>query len=509
MTDEDRQEPQSDDRQPSRPEDEVDVQLPPVVSAEDTGRPTDALEPANPTSIDLEPVGTEESPEPTNGGDDWFWWTDGGQHRPVSDVPARPDLPGMIPARSPATWLDDRESWAWSPPPPGRHARRSRATSVLAAFVAAAVLIASGIGIGWGLSQGDSGGSSGSQAIGNQPPADGGNQGPGGGTDNGPAGSNTQALADYVSPAVVVIETELGTGVPGTGAVGAASGTGMILSSSGEILTNNHVIRGATKIEVTVEGRGTYEAEVVGADPTDDVALLQLTDVSGLPTISTDTSDLSVGQTVVAVGNAYGQGESSATTGSITGLDQSITAGDPGSEPEHLTGLIETNAPIAPGDSGGALVDGDGEVIGMITAASRTSAITRTSTEGYAIGIGDALDIVDRIHTGVATGDIILGVPGLMGVQVRDLDQSSAARLGINPDDGALVLQVVPGAPAAGAGMRSGSAITTINGNPIRSADDLTEVMHQTKPGQQATVSWVDVDGLHTETMELITAPAV
>src|SRR5205814_5029824 len=163
---------------------------------------------------------------------------------------------------------------------------------IVAALVAAAVLIASGIGIGWGLSQGDRGTSSGFAS----PPeggSDGGTSGnsPTGGATVGSSGNATQ-IAQGVLPAIVVIRTQIGTGAPGSSAEGGAAGTGMILTSDGQILTNNHVIRGATSIEVTTSNHSTYDAQVVGVDPTDDVALLQIDGASGLPTIARDTSNL-------------------------------------------------------------------------------------------------------------------------------------------------------------------------------------------------------------------------
>ena len=474
------------------------------------------------------PLHTEELPTQARADEgDWFWWSDGERARHVSEVPERPDLaPGFRPHASalpPASpWEAPPGGWS-SPPPAGRHRQPRRGTAVLAAVVAAAVLIASGVGIGWGLSQGDRSGSNDNAAV--VPPPDNGSNGGGsnaGGSNDGTDGDTAPvppqgqtgglhpaAIADQVGPAVVVIKTVIGSGAPGSFADGGASGTGMIVTSEGEILTNNHVIRGATTIQVSIDGRGTYDADVVGADPTDDVALLQIEDVSGLPTVNVDTSNLTVGSQVVAIGNAYGEGSTSATTGNITALEQDITAGDPGADPERLHGLIQTDAPIAPGDSGGALVDPQGEVIGMITAATRTSSFSRTSTEGYAITIEDALSIVDQIRSGEASGDIILGRPGLLGVQVGDMTNSAAARLGLSIDGGALVLGVVPQTPAAQAGITQGSAITVINGNAIGSSSDLSDVMHTTKPGDQADVTWVDGNGSHSATVQLITGPAV
>ena len=407
--------------------------------------------------------------------------------------------------------------WAWAPPP--RHARRRRGSAIIAAVVAAAVLIASGVGIGIGLSNSE--GRSSSQPTFVNPGPGGGTVNPGGDGSTAPPGqtpaqdqpsnSADQSIVEEVGPAVVIIETRIGTGAPGSSAEGGAAGTGMLLTSSGEVLTNNHVIRGATSIEVTVNGTQQYTADVVGADPSADVALLQLENASGLSIIHPgDTSNLTVGQSVVAIGNAYGRGgEASATMGSIKALDQTITAGDPGSSPERLGGLIQMNAPIAPGDSGGAVADAQGDVIGMITAASRTSAVSRTSTAGYAIVIDDALSVVHRIESGEETGDIILGLPGLLGVQVRDLDAEAAARLGLNGDGGALVVQAVDGTPAAGAGITAGAAITSIDGHHTGSAEALGTVMHGTEPGQVVSVTWVDGSGTHTASLRLITGPAV
>jgi S1-C subfamily serine protease len=438
-------------------------------------------------------------------------------------VASQPGWSWTVPQQGGFSGADSNDAWG----APSRRPPRRKGFAIVAAVVAAAVLIASGVGIGWGISHsGDRQSSSSTLSPGvggGSPVQPGGDGNPGGGNGGGtapggqvpsqgqPADPTTQAIADQVLPSVVSINTRIGTGVPGSNAEGGAAGSGMLLTSSGEVLTNNHVIRGATSIEVTVNGTSTYSADVVGADPSADVALLQIQDASGFSVVQpADTSNLTVGQSIVAIGNAYGQGgEPAATAGSITALEQTITAGDPGSSPERLSGLIQTNAPIAPGDSGGALVDTNGDVVGMITAASRTSAFSRTSTEGYAISIDDALAVVNRIHTGEATGDIILGLPGLLGVQSRDLDAAAAARLGLATTGGALVLQVVPGTPAADAGITAGSAITRIDGHAIGSADDLGTVMHGTKPGQQVSVTWVNGGGTHSATVRLITGPAV
>jgi S1-C subfamily serine protease len=164
---------------------------------------------------------------------------------------------------------------------------------------------------------------------------------------------------------VVVIDTNLA--YQGN----AAAGTGMVLTSSGEVLTNNHVISGATTIKVVVPntGRG-YPARVLGYDRTADVALLQLQGASNLKTVSISSARLSAGATVTALGNAGGNGSITSATGTVTGLGKSITASDDTGDSEQLTGLIETNAEVQPGDSGGPLVNTEGRVVGMDTAAS-------------------------------------------------------------------------------------------------------------------------------------------
>jgi S1-C subfamily serine protease len=179
-----------------------------------------------------------------------------------------------------------------------------------------------------------------------------------------------------------------------------AAGTGMVLSSDGEILTNNHVVDGATQIQVVVASTGKgYDATVVGTDAGDDVAVLQLDDAGGLATVDLDTSgDLSVGDTVTGVGNAGGAGgDPSAATGKVIALHRNITVHDEsGSGTEHLHGLIEVDADIIAGDSGGPLLDDDNEVVGMDTAASSG----RADVTGFAIPIARAVTIADDIEAG-------------------------------------------------------------------------------------------------------------
>jgi S1-C subfamily serine protease len=322
-------------------------------------------------------------------------------------------------------------------------------------------------------------------------------------------GLDVQAIADKVDPAVVDIDTSIADPLGGRGR-GAA--TGMVVTPSGQVLTNNHVIAGATSIRVSIAGHpGTYTAQVVGADPADDVALLQIQGVSGLPTVTlADSSNLRVGQEVVAIGNALGQGGTpSVTDGTISGLGRSIDVADDRGGSEHLTGLIQTDAPIQPGDSGGPLVNSAGQVVGMLTAAARGDFGQPASRVGFAIPTGTALGIVNQIRAGHASSDIILGQTGFLGVVVRDMDAAAAAQLGLDVTSGALVVRVNPGSPAAGAGIRQDAVITQIDGQKIASTTELGSILHRHHPGDQVGVTWVDRTGTHTATVSLIAGPAL
>ncbi len=232
----------------------------------------------------------------------------------------------------------------------------------------------------------------------------------------------TSQIAAKVDPGLVDVNTTLGY------QSGKAAGTGMVLTSSGEVLTNNHVIDGATSIKATDVGNGrTYTAKVVGYDETHDVAVLQLQNASGLQTVPLSSAAPQTAQKVVALGNALGKGGTpSIVSGRINGLDQSITASDEGAgNAEQLTGMIGHNAPIQPGDSGGALVNTEGEVIGMNTAASDSSSSgspsqssqTQAATQAFAIPITRASSIADQIEAGTASSTVHIGATAFLGVE--------------------------------------------------------------------------------------------
>lgn len=309
---------------------------------------------------------------------------------------------------------------------------------------------------------------------------------------------NVSAIAARVDPALVDIDTTLAQG-------GAAAGTGMVLTSSGLVLTNNHVIENATTINArSVEGGRTYSATVLGYSVTDDVALLQLKGASGLKAITTGSSShVTVGQPIVAIGNAGGTGGTpTAVAGTVTALDQTITAGGDGTQSETLQGMIEVDAPIVPGDSGGPLVDTSAQVIGMDTAASVVSGggfgAQSDTGQGYAIPIEQALSIIHQIEAGQSSATVQIGPRALLGVEVTD---------GVSPP-GAYVDGVESASPASSAGIRPGDTIVSVGATAISSASDLSNALMNDKPGASVTVGWVDSSGAsHSAVVTLTTGP--
>ena len=310
----------------------------------------------------------------------------------------------------------------------------------------------------------------------------------------GPA-LGTDAIVSRVDPAVVDITTTIDGG--------QAAGTGMVLTSSGLVLTNNHVIDGATTVGVQIAGTGpVHTAHVLGYDPTADVALLQIDNISGLKTISVgDSTSLTVGDSVVTIGNALGSsGPHAVSTGTIDALDQTITVNDLTGSAQSLSGLIQLNAPLQPGDSGGPLVNSTGNVIGMDTAASASRRRTAASRVGYAIPIATALDIGRQIQAGKGSATVHVGDRAILGIQVTASDASSG--------QGAAVAEVSPGSPADGAGMQRGATITAIGATNIGSVDDLGKALFTKAPGDKVQVTWTDTAGTsHTATVQLVAGP--
>lgn len=305
-----------------------------------------------------------------------------------------------------------------------------------------------------------------------------------GGT-NASTSLTTTDVTDELARGVVLIDT--------TTTNGAAAGTGMILTSDGQVLTNYHVVDGSTDIQVTIASTGkTYTATVIGHDAARDVALLQLTGASGLDTVTLDEDTLAVGDALVAVGNANGGGELVAASGAVTALDQSVTVqGEEGTE--DLSGVIETDAGAVPGDSGGPMFDAQGEVTGMTTAGGSTAvnaphghqapSTVQVETTAYAVPIDDAMAVVDQIRTGVESGTVQIGANAYLGVSV---------------ENGLQVVGVADGSGAADAGITAGSTITAVDGNRVTTQAELADVLSGLNPGDTLKVAWTTSSGKST-----------
>ncbi|HET9691922.1 MAG TPA: trypsin-like peptidase domain-containing protein, partial [Acidimicrobiales bacterium] len=349
-----------------------------------------------------------------------------------------------------------------------------------------------------------SGGSTGGSSSGSGLPFGGGD---GSGGTGAPGSSQLtpaqQSVVSTVDKSVVDINTELGY------QNGAAAGTGMVLTADGVVLTNNHVIDGATSISVTLVSSGkTFKAHVLGDDVTQDVALIQIDNASGLTPIAVSNSSVKVGDQVVAIGNAGGAGGTpSAVSGAVTDLNRQITASDQnGANAEQLSGLIQTDAPIQAGDSGGPLVNTKGQVIGMDTAASSSNQFNGAASEGFAIPISEARQIADQIQKGQATDKIHIGETGFLGVSVA---ADSGVPGSIGSGNGAQVSSVIAGSPADKAGITGGDTITAVDGTPISSSTDLTNTLRSHHPGDSVNVTWTDQSGAsHSAAITLAAGPA-
>jgi S1-C subfamily serine protease len=286
-----------------------------------------------------------------------------------------------------------------------------------------------------------------------------------------PAPQDVLAAVGQVGPTIVDVDVRLGY----QSAVGA--GTGIVIGPS-TILTNNHVVAGATDLTVRSIGNGqSFPATVVGFDRGHDIAVLQLGG-GGLQSANIGNSDtVRVGDPIVSLGNAGGAGGTpSALDGRVVAVNQTVSASDAltGST-ETLNGLIQVDAAIRPGDSGGPTVNSANQVIGLNTAASENFHLGRG--EGFVIPINQAMAIAGQIQGGGGPS-VHIGPTAFLGVGVNDAAGGT----------GAVVRQVIPTGPAAGAGFVPGDVITSVNGQPVNSATALTAILDQHHPGENITV---------------------
>jgi S1-C subfamily serine protease len=393
--------------------------------------------------------------------------------------------------------MGQRDDWAWTPDnvmhePVYRDFRRLDSLRHIAVLVAAAVVLL-GTGAGLTLALTGAGSSSPSAKAGLYSISP-----PGGAI----SAAMTRRLATRVDPAVVDINAVIETP---SGAADVA-GTGMIISPTGEIVTNNHVVENAKTIRVTVPTmHERLVATFVGADPGDDIALVEITGPRPFPAVRFGSSSrVQVGESVLAFGNSLGLGGvASVTAGTVSALNRSITAtSETGADAEHLNGMIETDAPIAPGNSGGPLVNGGGFVVGMNTAAATSSNAAGTPV-AFALPINRIVAIVHKIERRIHGGGIVVGRTAYLGIE------GATIRLAATSPRGAVnIVQVEPGTPAASAGLEPGDVITAFDGGQATSMRRLSVLIARLRPGSRVAITY-EAGGLrHVVHVTLVPGPA-
>ncbi|MFP5319901.1 MAG: S1C family serine protease [Acidimicrobiia bacterium] len=302
--------------------------------------------------------------------------------------------------------------------------------------------------------------------------------------------ADVQGILAKVEPGVVSIRTQAAR--PGRFFPQSGAGTGMVLTPDGEVLTNAHVVAGATTIEVRVSTEESWRtADLVGANSSQDVALLRVRNASNLKTVELGRStDLKVGDDVIAIGNALDlDGGLTVTQGIVSALNRNISEGS-----DRLEGLIQTDAAINPGNSGGPLVNAAGQVVGINTAVAGEA-----QNIGFAIAIDRAKPLIDTIRSRGTSGSGTTGSttppgvePGLayLGVTTRTLDAGTAAALGVGQATGAVVTEVLGDSAASRAGLRPGDVIVSVGGTPVASADEVGAAVRSHKPGDTVDLSW-------------------
>jgi len=396
---------------------------------------------------------------------------------------------------------------------------------VLVAAVAASI----GAGVTVALHRGNDGSSAGVSAHENIPAQH--NNAVGSGSN---ARLNQTRVENKVEPGLVDITSTLKYNSE------TAEGTGMIVSADGLVLTNNHVIDQSTSVVAQlVDGGRTYRAKVVGYDASGDIALLQLQGASGLPTVSFGNSDqINVGTPVLALGNAEGRGGATPALGIINGLHAAIRANDEGSGgTENLRNMLQTSAQIQQGDSGGALANNAGQIVGMITAANTTSG-QADGTTGFAIPINTAVSVARQIANGTASSTVYIGTPGFLGVvlpqssspnpQQQASDEQQALQQNSNSaggggggggfggggtdciennsqlsppariapaSTGVVIIADFCGTAVTDAGLAPGDVITSVNGKAVSTPDSLRNLTANYHPGDTVSIGWKDVNG--------------
>jgi S1-C subfamily serine protease len=352
-------------------------------------------------------------------------------------------------------------------PPPGRPRRRAAAAGAL---VGVAALAAAAFG-GWWLGNDDA--DSRPTFVVPTVPATTINQlaAPGESTEQaeGSAGDiDVAAVAANVGPSVVTVSATVSSG----NLAGEAVGTGVVISADGEILTNAHVVAGAQDVRVRFSGNTEpTPATVVASDPDNDLALLRVDVGADLPAATfADPAGVRIGDPVVAIGFALDlDGDPTVTAGIVSALDRTLSV----SQTEALDGLIQTDAAISSGNSGGPLVNAAGQVVGINTAVAESDAEVAATNVGFAIGVGEVLDVLEDLRAGGQRE------PGFLGVNLADRNDGGS---------GALVAEVTGGSPAADAGLEVGDIVVAVDDQPINGSEGLVGVVRDHSPGDQVSI---------------------
>jgi putative serine protease PepD len=317
-----------------------------------------------------------------------------------------------------------------------------------------------------------------------------------------PSGLTIPQLVERVTPSVVSVDVRTSSAED--------QGTGMILTSSGLIMTNNHVIAAAlTGGTITITRSGstkTIPAVLVGTDPAEDVALIRAEGVANLPTVTLGNSNkLVTGDSVVAIGNALGlaAGTPTVTSGIVSALGRTVTAGD-GSSSETLHNMIQTDAAINPGNSGGPLLDSNGHVIGMNTAVAGTlSDGSSAQNIGFAIPVAE----IKLLLPSLLKGGTVTKRGAYLGVEITTMTPQLAKTYGFKTTTGALVMTVVPGSAAQQAGIQQGDIIVQIGNRTIRTETDVTAAMRRHHAGDVVPITVIRNDQRVTVTATLGATP--
>jgi S1-C subfamily serine protease len=442
---------------------------------------------------------------------------------PANAVESTPDGVG-----GPSTPMDEQIQTSPLPSTPSRRRHRFTRVAIVAFILAATAFAAAAISHNvWpshvttasqtlpAANSGSASGNSGSLGQGSLPFGDSGGSGSssGSGSSGSASSANVSSIAAAVDPSLVDIN------VTNSYQSSQGAATGIVISSSGLVLTNNHVIDGATSISATDVGNGqTYTATVVGYDVSHDIALIQLNGASGLTTAQLgDSSTLTVGQIVVAIGNAGGTGGTpGVAAGTVVALDQQIVAGDQSTgTSEQLTGLVQTDADIQPGDSGGPLVNTAGRVIGIDTAGSSSYSFDTSGTQGFAVPVNTAMAIVKQIESQDTSGGVHIGGTAFLGVEIDPTGgQSGFGGDGFggqsgSSSSGATVAGVLSGSPAAQAGLTAGDVIVSVDGKTVDSPATLSTLLGSYQPGVKVQIGWIDTSGTQqSTTVQLASGPA-